>query len=220
MWSPIGGPKQRVSVRRPIAWRVTASWMPSAAPSSRSATPNVPAISGPSWPGPWCRTGRACPARASASIPSRPPSTSVRLSAGSTTTTPSWPPSGAIPRTTSAGSSRSPTGRAAPGAPRDWRRSRGTSCSPRSSEPTRCRVAWRSRTASTAWGSTTCCWSSWPRPRSRPVYWAVIRTPSCAPSPTSSWTGIASAPTARRRTWGRASPGRRAMPRAAGCGWP
>ena len=58
---------------------------------------------------PWSRTARGCRAPPSGSTRSRPPGTSAASSAGWTTTTPGWPPSGAIPRTTSAASSPSPT---------------------------------------------------------------------------------------------------------------
>ena len=56
-----------------------------------------------------CPAARACPAPPTSSIRCRPRSTSARWCAGSTSTTPGSPPSGAIRPTTSAASSRSPT---------------------------------------------------------------------------------------------------------------
>lgn len=51
---------------------------------------------GPLVEAPWSRTARGCRAPPSGSTRSRPPGTSAASSAGWTTTTPGWPPSGAI----------------------------------------------------------------------------------------------------------------------------
>ena len=62
----------------------------------RCASRNAPSTSARWSRAPWSRTARGCRAPPSGSTRSRPPGTSAASSAGWTTTTPGWPPSGAI----------------------------------------------------------------------------------------------------------------------------